>query len=84
MLPHSSANSSTSADTNASSGSSGWIEGSGKRSSSFSRIGVESCIPSSSGVATTGISGSLAYFCISAWVAGLRTIHSCGISLYRK
>jgi hypothetical protein len=55
--------------------------GSGKRASSVSRIGVESCRPSSSGVATTGISGSFAYFWNSACTAGVRTIHSCGMPL---
>ena len=43
-----------------------------------SMIGVESWMPSPSGVTTSGTSGSLAYFWNSAWVAGERRIHSCG------
>ena len=81
LLPHSSPNSSSSAERNARVESAGWIEGSGNFTSSFSRMGVESCMPSSSGVATAGMIGSFAYFLYSSMLELLRTIHSWGIPL---
>ena len=66
----------------ASAGSSGASDG--WSASKRSMIGVESWIPSPSGVTTRGTSGSLAYFWNSAWTAGERRIQSCGRPLKRK
>ena len=84
LLPHSSPYSSINSETKRATGSGGWMEGSGNFSSMRSMIGEESCTPSSSGVTTSGTSGSFAYFLNSGMRSMRRMTHSWGICLYRK
>jgi len=66
---------------NRTTGSAGWIDGSGCSFSTWSIIGVESWMPVPSGEITSGMIGILACFSNSAWLAALRKTQLCGIPL---